>query len=48
MDHKVEAVMTSQVVTAPPSTPFQELVRLLEQNHITCRRWMAWSRSTPG
>jgi hypothetical protein len=30
MEHTVEAVMTSQVVTARPSTPFQELVRLLE------------------
>ncbi len=35
MDHKVEAVMTSQVVTARPSSPFQELVRLLEQHHIS-------------
>jgi CBS domain-containing protein len=34
MDHKVEAVMTSQVVTARPTTPFHELVRLLEQHHI--------------
>jgi CBS-domain-containing membrane protein len=35
MEHKVEAVMTSQVLTARPSTPFQELVRLLEQHHIS-------------
>jgi CBS domain-containing protein len=35
MEHKVEAVMTSQVVTARPSTPFQELVRLLEQHRIS-------------
>jgi CBS domain-containing protein len=34
MEHKVEAVMTSQVITARPSTPFQELVRLLERHHI--------------
>jgi CBS domain-containing protein len=34
MEHKVEAVMTSQVVTARPATPFHELVRLLEQHHI--------------
>ena len=34
MEHKVEAVMTSQVVTARPSSPFHELVRLLEQHHI--------------
>lgn len=35
MEHTVEAVMTSEVVTAQPSTPFQELVRLLEQHHIS-------------
>ncbi len=35
MEHTVEAVMTSEVVTAQPSTPFQELVRLLEQCHIS-------------
>jgi CBS domain-containing protein len=35
MEHKVEAVMTSQVVTARPSTPFWELVRLLEQHRIS-------------
>ena len=35
MEHTVEAVMTSQVVTARPSSPFQELVRLLEQHHIS-------------
>jgi CBS-domain-containing membrane protein len=35
MEHTVEAVMTSDVVTAQPSTPFQELVRLLEQHHIS-------------
>jgi len=35
MDHTVEAVMTSQVVTARPATPFHELVRLLEQHHIS-------------
>jgi CBS domain-containing protein len=35
MEHKVEAVMTSQVVTVGPSSPFQELVRLLEQHHIS-------------
>ena len=26
--------MTSQVVTARPATPFQELVRLLQQHHL--------------
>jgi CBS domain-containing protein len=35
MKHTVEAVMTGQVVTARPATPFQELVRLLEQCHIS-------------
>ncbi len=35
MEHTVEAVMTSQVVTARPATPFHELVRLLEQHHIS-------------
>jgi CBS domain-containing protein len=35
MEHTVEAVMTSQVVTARLSTPFQDLVRLLEQHHIS-------------
>jgi CBS domain-containing protein len=35
MEHTVEAVMTSHVVTARPSTPFQELVRLLEQHRIS-------------
>jgi CBS-domain-containing membrane protein len=35
MEHKVDAVMTSQVVTARPSTPFQELVRLLQQHRIS-------------
>jgi CBS-domain-containing membrane protein len=27
--------MTSQVATARPASPFQELVRLLEQHHIS-------------
>ena len=35
MEHKVEAVMTSQVVTVRPSSPFHELVRLLEQHHVS-------------
>ena len=35
MEHTVEAVMTSQVVTARPSSPFHELVRLLEQHHVS-------------
>ena len=35
MEHTVEAVMTSQVVTARPTSPFHELVRLLEQHHIS-------------
>jgi hypothetical protein len=38
MEHRVESVMTSQVVTARPSTPFQNLVRLLERHRIG-RRW---------
>jgi CBS domain-containing protein len=35
MEHTVEAVMTSQVVTARPATPFHELVRLLQQHHVS-------------
>ena len=35
MEHTVEAVMTSQVVTARPSSRFQELVRLLERHRIS-------------
>jgi len=35
MEHPVEAVLTSQVVTARPATPFHELVRLLEQCQIS-------------
>jgi len=35
MEHTVEAVMTSQVVTARPASPSHELVRLLEQHHVS-------------
>ncbi len=35
MEHKVESVMTAEVVTALPSAPFHELVRLLEQHRIS-------------
>ncbi len=35
MQHNVEFVMTGNVVTARPSTPFRELVRLLELHHIS-------------
>ncbi len=34
-EHNVESVMTAEVVTARPSTPFHELVRLLEQHRIS-------------
>jgi len=34
MEHRVESVMTAGVVTARPSSPFRELVRLLEQHRI--------------
>lgn len=35
MKHTVESVMTAEVVTVRPSTPFRELVRLLEQHRIS-------------
>ncbi len=35
MEHKVESVMTAEVVTVRPSTPFHELVRLLEQHRVS-------------
>jgi CBS-domain-containing membrane protein len=35
MEHTVEAVMTSQVVTARPASPSHELMRLLEQHHVS-------------
>jgi CBS domain-containing protein len=34
MEHKVESVMTAEVVTAKPMTPFRELVELLERRGI--------------
>jgi CBS-domain-containing membrane protein len=35
MEHTVESVMTTKVVTARPSTPFRELVDLLQQKRIS-------------
>jgi CBS domain-containing protein len=35
MEQKIEAVMTTEVVTAKPATPFRELVELLEQRRIS-------------
>ena len=35
MEHKVESVMTDEVVTARPSTSFHELVRLLDKHRIS-------------
>jgi CBS domain-containing protein len=35
MEHNVESVMTAEVVTARPSSPFRELVRLLERHRIS-------------
>ncbi len=35
MEHKVESVMTAEVITARLSSPFRELVRLLEQHRIS-------------
>lgn len=35
MEHKIESVMTAEVVTAAPATPFRELVDLLEQHRIS-------------
>jgi CBS domain-containing protein len=35
MEHKVESVMTADVVTATPSTPFRELVELLQRRRIS-------------
>jgi CBS domain-containing protein len=35
MEQKIEAVMTCEVVTAKPATPFRELVELLEQRRIS-------------
>jgi CBS domain-containing protein len=35
MEHKVESVMTAEVVTATPSTPFRELVDLLQRRRIS-------------
>lgn len=35
MEHTVESVMTAEVVTARPSSPFRELVRLLAQHRIS-------------
>ena len=35
MKHAIESVMTTKVVAVRPSTPFQELVRLLEQHRVS-------------
>jgi CBS domain-containing protein len=35
MEHRIESVMTTQVVTARPSTPFRELVELLQRKRIS-------------
>lgn len=35
MERKIESVMTAKVVTATPSTPFRELVDLLERRRIS-------------
>jgi CBS domain-containing protein len=35
MEHRIESVMTTQVVTARPSTPFRELVDLLQRKRIS-------------
>jgi CBS domain-containing protein len=35
MERKIESVMTANVVTATPSTPFRELVDLLERRRIS-------------
>jgi CBS domain-containing protein len=35
MEQRIEAVMTTQVVTATPATPFRELVELLGQRRIS-------------
>jgi CBS domain-containing protein len=35
VEHRIESVMTTQVVTARPSTPFRELVDLLQRKRIS-------------
>jgi CBS domain-containing protein len=35
MGHKVESVMTAEVVTVEPLTPFRELVELLERHRVS-------------
>src|SRR6266536_1904944 len=35
MKHTIESVMTAEVVTARPSTPFRELVDLLQCNRVS-------------
>src|SRR6266516_936191 len=35
MEHRIESVMTTEVVTARPSTPFRELVDLLQRKRIS-------------
>jgi hypothetical protein len=51
MKHTVHAVMTTQVVTARPSSPFHELVRLLEHTTSAPYRWSTtqagWWASCP-
>jgi CBS domain-containing protein len=35
MEHKIESVMTAEVVTATPATPFRELVDLLQRRRVS-------------
>jgi CBS domain-containing protein len=35
VEQRIEAIMTTEVVTATPGTPFRELVELLEQHRIS-------------
>ena len=35
MEQTIEAIMTTEAVTATPATPFRELVELLEQRRIS-------------
>jgi hypothetical protein len=46
MGPKVSDVMTSEVVCARLSTPYQELVRLLAVTHISAAPWSTtWGTS---
>ena len=35
MEHRIESVMTTEVVTVRPSTPFREVVDLLQRKRIS-------------